>query len=506
MDLGTTGLKVGAVSLAGELLAEAYAPLNTTHIGHNGAEQDPREWWNEIRAGARSVLSANRQAVGDMIGIGITGQWGSTVPVAADGEPAGPCLMWSDTRGADLVAKAVGGPVVIVGVSPVNLIRWLQITGGVPAPTGPGPLGHELYLRHREPEVYERTEKLLEPVDYIGMCFTGRAAATRASMFYAWLTDNRPGAPLGYVPELVRRAGRDPDRLPELVPVGTTLGKVQPEVSRELGIPSVPVVAGIADTHAAFVGSGAVKPYEAHITISSTCWLCCEVPFKGTDLFHQMATAPGLRANRYLLLNNQDTAGRCLAWLRETLMPSMDYEDLTALASTAPPGSNGVMFAPWLVGEHTPMDDPHVRGSFLNLSIGTGRAHLVRAVLEGVAFNARWLLETVEKFIRRPIPSLRIQGGGAQSDLWCQVYADILDRRIERIADPRFHSLKGAALFAAISLGKLSLDEVPQLVGVTKVFEPIPQHRRVYESMYVEFKRFYSAMHGIYARLNSRRG
>ena len=160
------------------------------------------------------------------------------------------------------------------------------------------------------------------------------------------------------------------------------------------------------------------------------------------------------------------------------------------------------MFTPWLNGERSPVEDRTLRGAFLNISLGTGRGHLVRAVLEGVAFNARWLLDAVEGFIKRPLASLRILGGGAQSDLWCQIHADILGRRIERVAEPMLASLRGAGLFAAISLSRLSMDDVPGLVHVTHTFEPDSRNREVYEPMYAEFKRFYDRLHGSYSRLN----
>lgn len=162
------------------------------------------------------------------------------------------------------------------------------------------------------------------------------------------------------------------------------------------------------------------------------------------------------------------------------------------------------MFTPWLNGERTPVEDRTLRGAFLNVSLATDRSHMVRAVLEGVAFNARWLLDAVEAFVRRPFSSLRILGGGAQSDLWCQIHADILGRRIERVADPMFASLRGAGLFAAISMGKISLEDVKGLVRVTHVFEPDRQARDVYEPMYAEFKQFYGKLHASYARLNGR--
>lgn len=502
LDLGTGGLKTGAVSLTGELLAHAIGQIDTRYIPGGGAVQDPKQWWARVTDGVRSVMDGGAVAGGDLIGIGITGQWGSTVPVDAAGEPAGDCLLWSDTRGGRFSAKAVGGAVSLFGYSPGNMVRWIQLTGGAPSPNGADPLGHELYLRNCEPEIYRRTRTLMEPLDYLGLRFTGRTAATPASMILSWLTDNRPGAGLAYVPELVRRSGRDAARLPELLRTGSVLGSILPQVAEVLGIPAAPVVCGVPDLHTAFIGSGAVAPYEAHITISTTSWIACEVPFKRTDVLHQMATVPGLHPGAYLVANNHETAGLCLTWLRDSVMTGESYESLIDAAAAVPAGSGGVIFTPWLNGERTPVEDRTLRGAFLNISLTTRRDHLTRAVLEGVAFNARWLLDAVEVFVRRPFASLRILGGGAQSDLWCQIHADVLGRRIERVAEPVYSSLRGAALFAAISLGRMTLDDVRGQVRVIHVFEPQPETRAAYEPMYEEFKRLYGRLRGSYARLN----
>jgi xylulokinase len=218
---------------------------------------------------------------------------------------------------------------------------------------------------------------------------------------------------------------------------------------------------------------------------------------------------PGVRPNSYLVANNHETAGLCLKWLRDSLLASdgtsgPSYVELCTLAETAPPGSGGVIFTPWLKGERSPVEDRTLRGAFVNVSLATDRARLVRSVLEGVAFNARWLLDAVEGFVGRPLPSLRILGGGAASSLWCQIHADILGRRIERVAEPMYANLRGAALYAGISLHKLSLDDVPSLVHVTDTFEPDPFARTIYEPVYREFKTLYGRLHGTYARLNRR--
>lgn len=500
VDLGTGGPKTGAVSLRGKVLACALSAVHTTYTPDGGAVQDPEEWWRQVSAGVRATLASPAVDARELVGVGITGQWGSTVPIGADGIAVGPCMLWADTRGGRFSARAMGGPVSLFGYSPGNILRWMQLTGGAPSPHGADPLGHELYLRACEPELWKKTSMLLEPLDYLALRFTGRAVATPASMILSWLTDNRHSNS-AYVPDLIRRAGRDASKLPPLVPTGTVVGDVRSDVANELGIPSVPVVTAVPDLHTAFLGSGAVEPFQAHLTISTTAWISCRVPSKRTDVLHQMASVPGVPPADYLVANNHETAGLCLKWLRDAVVPG-GYDELTELAATAPMGAGGVMFTPWLNGERTPVEDRTLRAAFLNVSVHTERAHLVRAVLEGVAFNARWLLDAVERFVRRPIPSLRILGGGAQSALWCQIHADVLGRRIERVADPMYASLRGAGLWAGLCLGKLEFDDVHRLVEVTDVYEPEPEARAVYEPMYAEFKKFYGSLHGAYARLN----
>jgi xylulokinase len=502
VDLGTGGPKVGAVSLGGEVIAREVRSVPTCYTPDGGATQDTAAWWDGIRDGVRALLAGGAVDPAGVVGAGITGQWGSTVPVDAEGNPTGPCLLWADTRGGPFAAKAMGGPLSLFGYSPGNLVRWIQLTGGAPSPHGADPLGHELHLRNREPEVYGRTATLMEPLDYLGLLLTGRRAATPASMILSWLTDNRPGAAAAYVPELVARSGRDAGRLPELLPTGSVLGPILPKVAKSLGLPKgVPVVAGIPDLHTAYLGSGAVEPFQAHVTISTTAWISCEVPFKKTDVLHQIASVPGLRPGTYLVANNHETAGICLQWLRDSVLGGT-YEELCMLAATAPAGSGGVIFMPWLKGERTPVEDRNLRAGFINLSMHSDRASLARAVLEGVALNARWLLDATEGFAGKPLPALRILGGGAVSDLWCQIHADGLNRRLERVADPVCANLRGAALFAAISLGRLQLEDVSKLVQVTEVFEPNPEAISIYAPVYAQFKRLYGRLHDVYARLN----
>lgn len=509
VDLGTGGPKVGAVGLDGELYATSFTAVPTEQTEDGGTEQDVALWWEGIKAGVAAFLADGVVDGDDLHAVGLTSQWSSIVAVDDAGDPVGRCLMWSDHRGASHSAAAVGGP--IAGLKATLAAQAIRYSGTVPLTTGEDPLGHELFLRNERPELYARARALLEPVDYLGLRFTGQVAATPASQFFASVVDNRRGRVPRYVPELVRRLGRDADLLPPLRSTGSVLGPVVPEVASELDVRAgVPVVCGVPDFFAAYLGSGAVGPLQAHIAVSTTSWLTCHVPSKKVDPFRMMASVPGVAPGSYLVINDQASAGYCLRWWLDR------QAEITASVGAAPPdfatmlsdaagvsrGSDGVLFLPWLRGEHTPVDDRLARGGFVNLSAANGVPAMTRAILEGVALNGRWLLQAVETFAKASLPSVRILGGGAQSDLWCQIYADVLARPVERVADPMYAQLRGAAMLALIGMGEASLDEAAALVPVSDRFLPEPGSSDVYDPLFTEFTGVFKSLRKHHHRLN----
>jgi xylulokinase len=501
VDLGSGALKVGAVTLAGEIAVVAQRDYETQRLPDGGAIQDASAWWELVRQLAGSVL--NGIAAERVVAVSCTGQWASTIPVDEAGEPVGPCVMWLDTRGARHSREVIGGP--LMGYSPAPLAVWIRHSGGVPSPFGGDPVSHMLHLERDEPAVAAAARWYLEPVDYLSMRFTGTAAASHASMSAAWLTDNRRLDRLEYDPALVGRTGLDARKLPPLVETGTLIGAVRPEVAADLGISAeAQVVTGTPDLHSAALGCGAIGEGEPHMTISTTSWISLPFPRKKTDPMRSIATVPGLDSRSYLVANNHEAAGLCLRWLREsfTVDEPAGYERLIELAESSPPGSGGILFTPWIAGERSPVDDRHARGGWHNLSVETRNADLIRSVLEGVAYNGRWLNEAVEHFAKRRLDPLRIFGGGAVPDLWCQIHADVMDRRIERVADPMHANLRGAALFAALALGAVSRDEVRALVPVDRVFEPNEANRATYDRLYKEFPGLYKVQRKMFARLN----
>jgi xylulokinase len=239
------------------------------------------------------------------------------------------------------------------------------------------------------------------------------------------------------------------------------------------------------------------------------------VPFKKCDLIHSIATFPTAIPGKYQCLNEQDLAGGCLSLLVDNFlfhendllpardMPQTPFTVLDEIASQVPPGSHKLIFTPWLNGERTPVEDTALRGGLHNISKTTNTDHIVRAVMEGVAYNTRWSLGYVEKFIKRKMGVLNIIGGGAKSDVWCQIMADVLNREIRQIKDPLQANARGAAFIAAVGLGYVSFDDVPNLVPCERSFSPNPDNQKIYNELYWEFLNIHKFSKSMCKRLNS---
>jgi len=263
----------------------------------------------------------------------------------------------------------------------------------------------------------------------------------------------------------------------------------------------------------AAIGSGAVRDYEGHLYVGTSSWLTCHIPFKKTDIAHNMAAIPSAIPGRYLIGNEQETAGACLKFLRDNILYHEDellaelhvpdvYKIFDRIVADTPAGSDRVLFTPWLYGERTPVEDHALRGGLHNVSLQTTRAHIIRAVFEGVAYNARWLLDAVEGFIKRPFAALNFIGGGANSDVWCQIFADVLNRPIRQVQDPIEANARGAGLLGAVALGYLAFDDIPARIQIAHTYQPDPAHRALYDELFAEFLNIYKSNRKIYARLN----
>jgi len=512
-DLGTSGAKVGLVAASGEVLATEFEPVELLLSKGGGAEQRPDDWWAALCRATERLLKRDVAPRSSIAALGVTAQWAGTVMVDAAGQPLQNAVIWMDARGASAVKRLNAGFPEVSGYALHKLWRWMRLTGGAPSHGGKDPIGHILWLREARPLLYARAYKFLEPKDYLTFRLSGRFTATYDSIALHWVTDNRDPTRIDYDATLLRRVGIAREQLPDLCAAPDVIGKLLPRHAAAFGLEDgVLVMAGSPDVHSAAIGAGTTRNFESHLYVGTSSWISCHVPAKKTDVLHSLASLPAAIPGRYLLLNSQETAGACLTHLRDKLFfeddelnthaPENAFELFDRIAARAPEGSGRLLFLPWLYGERAPVEDARLRGGFLNYSLEHGRAHVLRAALEGVAYNSRWLFGYIEKFIGRRIEELRFIGGGASSDLWCQIFADVLERPILRVKAPSAANLRGAALIAFVGLGELDFDAVPARVPIAKRFEPRSEPRALYRELFAEFLELHAKNRAILGRLN----
>ncbi len=514
IDHGTSGLKVALVSIYGEIINFEYEATKTFFLPGGGAEQDPDEWWNGLITASNRLIKKGTVSVDDIEAVSVSSTFSSTVAVGKDGNHLMNCLTWMDSRGAPYVKNIVTGFPSVEGYGLSKALLSIYLTGGGPSLTGKDDIAHVLLIQNEYPEIYEKTYKFLGSKDYLNLKLTGEFAATFDSIMLFWVTDIRDINDIKYNDYLINFFKIDKDKLPGLKKSTDTLGTVLPEVAEKIGLrKDTKVFMGSPDHQAALLGSGAVRDYEGHIYIGTSSWVECLVPYKKTDMFHKIASLPAAIPGRYQVLNEQDIAGGCLSFLLDNLILYKNefydsknsddpYEKLSAIASRVPAGSDKLIFTPWLNGERAPVDDTSLRGSFFNISMRTNTDHFVRAVFEGVAYNTRWSFKYVEKFIKRKMDTLTMIGGGAISDVWCQIFADVLDRKIRRVKNARETNARGAAFLASASLGHISFDDIPDLMEYENTFEPNSENRQIYDELFNEFVNIYSKNKSIFKRLN----
>jgi xylulokinase len=514
VDLGTSGMKVALITTQGKVLGWESQPISLYLTPDGGAEQAPEEWWQAFITAAQRLIARNLAPRDAIKAICCSTQGEGTVPVDHDGNALMNCILWMDMRGAPYLHQQARGVVNVAGADAIKLLQWIRLTGGMPSLTGKDPAAHMLLVREKFPDVYARTYKFLNVLDYLNLRLTGRFAATFDSILTSWVTDNRSPNDIRYSKALIKGSGIDADKFPDIVSCTTVLGDVKAEVAEALGLAKhVQVVAGAIDNTAAAVGSGAVADFMPHIYLGTSSWMAAHVPFKKTDISSSLASVPCAVPDRYLLTALQATAGGNLNFLRDNILYHKDellqeahvpdvFKIMDQIAGRVPAGSHGVIYTPWIWGERAPVEDRNLRAGLYNISLNNNREDIIRAFLEGVAFNTRWLLKPVERFMGRPVKQINLAGGGGNSDVWCQIFADVMNVEVRQVQDPIQANARGAAFIAGVGLGAIGFGDVPQLVAFKRVYQPMPQHRAVYDDRYEIFVEIYQQMKSVYRKLN----
>ena len=497
LDIGTSSTKGLLVDEEGRVVASASHPYDLLQPAPGWAEQNPEDWWEATCTVIRKLVQQAGIQPSEVKAVGLSGQMHGMVLVDAKGQVVRPPILWCDVRTTD-ECRAIEGA--------VGLEALLQHTGN---PALEGFTAPKLvWMQRHEPDALAKAQTLLLPKDYIRFRLTGERRMEISDAAGTLLFDVRAGT---WSQAVVERLGLSPDLLPPVVGSWEVAGRITAAAAEATGLPEgTPVVGGGADNACGALGAGVIDPGQALVSIGTSGVVLSPLsqpPATSDGKLHLFNHAV---PERWYLMGVMLSAGLSYRWFRDELaalekaaekVSGVDAFDLlNREAASAPPGSGGVLFLPYLNGERTPHADPHARGTFIGISSAHRRAHLVRAVMEGITFGLRDSLELM-RATGQPVSRLRAIGGGAKSDFWLQMQADILNAVVERpVVDegPAY----GAALLAGVGAGWYrSPHEAAQHVAVRATYEPDRKAQEVYEATYQVYRDLYPVLKPIFPRV-----
>jgi len=499
IDIGTSGTKTVLFDIRGAPLAKKTVEYPMYQPRNGWAEQDPADWWKAVVEGIRAVLPVSGVSSGDVAGVGLSGQMHGLVMLDKNGSVLRPSIIWCDQRtGAECeqISRLMGGEK-----------RVIEITANPPM-TG-FTAAKILWVRNNEPEIYEKCAHILLPKDYIRYMLTGEFATEVSDASGMQLMDI---AKRGWSGEVLSKLQIDRALLGTMYESPEITGRVHRAAAEITGLAEgTPVVGGAGDNPAAAVGTGVVSEGSAFTTIGSSAVVYAvsdepRVDMKGR--VHSLcASAPG----KWTVMSCTQAAGLSLKWLRDNFcVPETEeaerrgidpYIIMDNMAAAIPIGADRLIFLPYLMGERSPHPDPDCRGVFYGLSAMHRREHLIRAVLEGVAYSQ---LECLEVFREMGVPvgEMTVTGGGGRSPLWRQMLADLYDCPVTTLSSDEGAAL-GAALLAGIGAGVFgSVEEaVNGVVQKNPPIEPAYERRQAYEPYYQLYKSLYPLLKDSFAQL-----
>jgi xylulokinase len=491
IDVSTTGAKALLIDETGAVLATATTPLTLSTPKPLWSEQDPHEWWAGTARSIRDVLASAKAKGSDVAAIGLTGQMHGLVLLDGDHNVLRPAILWNDQRTArecEEIRTRMGGREALVRVTGNDALT------GFTAPK-------ILWVRNHEPAVYAKARLVLLPKDYVRLRLTGVAAMDKADGSGTLLFDL---AARNWSKDVLGKLDIPPAWLPPTFEGPEITGTITQGAAAETGLAAgTPVTAGGGDQAAGAVGAGAVKPGVVALTLGTS-----GVVFASTDKplvepqgrLHAFCHA--LPATWHFMGVTLSAAGS-LQWYRDTLAPNESFDALMTEAAEAPAGSDGLLFLPYLSGERTPYPDPLARGSFVGLTVRHKRAHLTRAVLEGVAFSMRDCFGLLAQAGLGAVGEVRVAGGGAKSALWRKICASVLGVDLVTV-----NSTEGGAFGAALTAGVAggAWPDVPAAcaatIAITGRDSPDPAWRAAYDRLYPEYQALYGALKPTFDRLS----
>jgi xylulokinase len=483
IDLGTSAVKLLLVDENG-CIRKTVSREYPLYFPQNGwSEQNPEDWWQAVVSGLKELTAEHR----DIAGIGCGGQMHGLVVLDDQDRVIRPAILWNDGRTqkeTDYLNESIGRD------------KLAQYTGNIAFAGFTAP--KLLWMRAQEPENFQKIQRIMLPKDYINYRLTGIHCTDYSDASGMLLLDV---AHKCWSREMLDICGISESQLPRLYESSEPVGTLLPKVAGELGLPqSVLVCAGAGDNAAAAVGTGTVGDGGCNISLgtSGTIFISArEFSMDPSYGLHAFAHADG----GYHLMGCMLSAASCNQWLCEKILHTTDYAGLQGAITPEKLGRNPVFFLPYLMGERSPLNDTKARGTFVGMTLDTSREDLVQAVLEGVAFAVRDNLE-VARSLGLTLTSSKLCGGGAKSQLWQKILANVLEISLE-LPQTEQGPGYGGAMLAMVACGRFpSVQEAAKALTRSKaVVEPEPALVSRYEQRYQQFREIYPTLRGLFPKL-----
>ena len=492
-DLGTTGDKATLFLEDGSVAASVFASYPTAYPHQNWVEQNPEDWRQALFGTTRRLLSESSVRPQDIAAVSFSGHMNGALLVDAAGKPLRPAIIWADQRATaqeTLIRSAIGAE------------RVYQITGNRISPAYTA--AKLAWIKENQPDIYQQARYALQAKDYAAFLFSGAFATdpSDASMTLLFDLEKRQ-----WSPEIVKALDLNADLLPPIHPSATIIGHVTKEAAAASHLlPGTPVVIGGGDGACATVGAGSVTPGDAYNYIGSSSWVALTTPEPALDPAQRTFNIAHLVPESNIALGAMQAAGGAFDWFEQLMrrpgVEQPDYRALDAAAALVPPGSRRLLFLPYLRGERSPHWNPLARGAFIGLTMSDGRGEMARAVLEGVAFNLRAILDILRSQ-GLPIEAMRLIGGGGKSVVWRQILADSYRLPVQRLALSAEATALGAAIAGGVGVGLYPDFSVARaMIPITETVLPEPKAAAAYDTLFEIFMDAYAALEPIFERLN----
>jgi len=497
-DIGTTGDKATIFSGEGKLIASNFYPYQTYYPAPGWAEQDPMDYWRAFCKATKELLEKTKIKPSHIAAVSFSGQMMAALPVNREGKPLRKSLIWADLRSVEQAKKLS---------QKIYPERVYEITGHrLSASYSATKI---MWIRENELEIYKNTFKFIHAKDFLVLCLTEKLISDYSDASGMNLLDITE---LKWSEEMLEATGIDRDKLPRLVESVEVVGKVTEKAGKDSGlVEGTPVVMGGGDGACATCGAGVVKEGEAYIYLGTSTWMALASERPILDPIRRTFTFCHFKRGLYFPAGTMQTGGGSYQWIKNALCDSESdsamragvdvYDILNLKAEKVVPGSEGLLFLPYLMGERSPHWNPDARGCFIGLSITHNRSHLIRAVLEGVAFNMKIIFDAFrEQGVE--VPEIRMIGGGAKSRLWRSIFASILEKPVSKLNFIDEATSVGSAIAGGVGVGIFqSINDAARMVKVEEVIKPEKKYFSLYQKQYEIFKKSYEQLEEIFQLL-----